>query len=167
MPAVIVQAKLTNQVVAGMQWLSSHTDTPVAAWEAWARGHAVPIPVGRDFVVVRLPGGLGQAAVAQLAANTPDLVGPVLVNHSAVEVFLPTTPAVWQGPGAELVVGHGASTRMIKCPPPGREADRRKWLFPPRALPGRIAALTDPHRLAEAIALARRRIHLAAHPAGV
>ncbi|MFF0409682.1 hypothetical protein ACFYUY_04510 [Kitasatospora sp. NPDC004745] len=166
MPAVIVQAKLTTQVIAGMRWLGRQTADPTATWEAWARGRPVPVSVGRDFVVVRLLGELGRAAVAELAADAPDLVGPVLVNDSVVEVFLPPTPAVWPGPGAELVDGRGASRATVKCPPPGREAERRRWLFPPRALPGSPAALTDPYRLVEAAAVARTGLQAAGYRLG-
>ncbi|MEU3559695.1 hypothetical protein [Kitasatospora sp. NPDC006786] len=153
----VVSARALGQVISGMRWLSRRTGDPTVTWEAWAKGEAAPVPVGSGFVVVRLPGDLGADAVAELAATVPQLLGPVLVNHSAVEVFLPIAPAVWLGPDAELIDGRNASERAIKCPPAGREADRRRWQVLPRALPGTDPVLTDPYRLAAALDQARAR----------
>ncbi|MFJ2805819.1 hypothetical protein [Kitasatospora sp. NPDC087271] len=118
--AAIVPTTLIRQVIEGMRWLGGHTRDPEATWRVWAEGRAVPIPVGNGFVVVRLPEALGRAAVRALAGNAPSLVGPVLVNRSkgVVEALVPTAPAVWQGPGAELLDGSRLEMRMVKCPPP-------------------------------------------------
>ncbi|MGW7579761.1 hypothetical protein ACWGKU_04795 [Kitasatospora sp. NPDC054768] len=140
-----------------MRWLSRRTADPAATWEAWAKGTAVPVPVGTGFVVVRLPRGLGADAFADLAGTVPHLLGPVLASASAVEFFLPIAPAVWLGRGAELIDGRNASERAVKCPPAGREADQRRWLFPPRALSGADLVLTDPYCLAIALDRARTR----------
>ncbi|MFJ4184149.1 hypothetical protein [Kitasatospora sp. NPDC089509] len=151
---------LARQVVEGMRWIGAQTSDPDATRRAWARGRAVPVPAGRAFAVVRLPEPLGRAAVRALLDSDHSLVGPALVNHTedVVEIFVPITPAVWQGPNAELIDGSRASSRMIKIPPPSRRADGREWLCPPRALPGCSAVLTDPYRLAEVVAVARNAL---------
>ncbi|WP_316521171.1 hypothetical protein [Kitasatospora brasiliensis] len=118
-----------------MRWFSRRTADPAATWATWARGEAAPIPVGTGFVVVRLPGDLGADVFTDLSSAVAELLGPVLANHSTVEVFLPIAPALWLGPDAELIDGRNASERTIKCPPVGREAERRRWLSPPRRCP--------------------------------
>ncbi|MFI9157515.1 hypothetical protein [Kitasatospora aureofaciens] len=161
----IVSTALTRQVVGGMRWLGAYTRAPDATWRAWSKGRAVPVPAGRGFAVVRLPEPLGRAAVRALLGSAPSLVGPALVNHSqdVVEILVPIAPAVWQGPDAELIDGSRISTRMVKVPPPGRRADGRDWLCPPRALPGCSAVLTDPYRLAGAVDVARNALLVAGY----
>ncbi|MEU3566845.1 hypothetical protein AB0E96_00215 [Kitasatospora sp. NPDC036755] len=146
-----------RQVIEGMRWIAGLTRDPEGTKLAWAQGHAVPVPLGIFAAVVRIPEPLGRAAVAVLLAHAPETVGPVIVDEWAgvVDVFVPSAPPVRQGSDVELIGRCQDPTPVVMCPSPGRRAVGRRWLCPPRALPGQDAVLTDPHRLAEALALSR------------
>ncbi|RGD59437.1 hypothetical protein DR950_18020 [Kitasatospora xanthocidica] len=146
-----------------MRWIAGLTRDPEGTWLAWARGHAVPVPLGTFAEVVRIPAPMGRAAVAVLLAHAPELVGPVIVDEwaGAVDIFVPSdifvpgAPPVRQGDDVKLIGRCQDPPPVVICPSPGRRAVGRRWLCPPRALPGHCAVLTDPHRLAEALALSR------------
>ncbi|MFJ6140124.1 hypothetical protein [Kitasatospora sp. NPDC092286] len=157
-------AKPPHPLVVGARWLAEQTREPEKTWKAWQAGNAVPVPVGDAFFVVRVAERLGRTAFHALS-RTPAAPGPVIFNHSqsSVEFFVPATPAVWQGRGTELLDGRLEFKRMIKCPPPRVRAAGRDWLHPPLAMLGALPPLTDPYRLAAALATARRLLEHAGH----
>ncbi|MGW7579760.1 hypothetical protein ACWGKU_04800 [Kitasatospora sp. NPDC054768] len=156
-PTPVVPQNHLRQVIEGMRWIAGLTRDPEGTWLAWAQGHAVPVLLGATAAVVRIPEPLGRAAVAVLAAHAPGLVGPVILDEWAgvVDVFVPGAPLLRQGGDVELIGRYQDPPPVVMCPSPGRRAVGRRWLRPPRALPGHCAVLTDPHRLAEALALSR------------
>nr|BEK65729.1 hypothetical protein KPHV_29560 [Kitasatospora purpeofusca] len=159
-------AAVPAQQVAGMRWLAAGTRHPEATWRTWARGDAALVPAGITFAVIRAPEPVGRAAFSELRQHGLGLIGPVLANHSlrVIEFFVPIIPSVWMGEDAVRLDGGRESTRMVKCPPLTRRAGGRDWLHPPRALPGQPVVLTDPHRLAAALALSRSRLRRAGYP---
>nr|BFD90948.1 hypothetical protein KitaXyl93_23080 [Kitasatospora sp. Xyl93] len=154
-PTPFVPQTHLRQVIEGMRWIAGLTRDPGGTWLAWAHGHAVPVPLGTSAAVVRIPEPLGRAAIAVLVAHAPELVGPVIVDEWAgvVDVFVPGAPPVPQRGDVELIGPGQDPPPVVMCPSPGRRAVGRRWLRPPRALPGHCAVLTNPHRLAEALAL--------------
>ncbi|MEV7936619.1 hypothetical protein AB0O82_10790 [Kitasatospora sp. NPDC088264] len=162
-PTTPVRTALTRQVIAGMRWLAALTGDPNGTWLAWAQGHAVPVPLGTAAAVVRIPEELGRAAVGVLAGHAPALVGPVLLDQWAgvVDVFVPAASAVWQGGDVQQIGGRQEPQSRIMCPSPGRTAVGRSWLHLPRALPDCPVVLTDSHRLAKALSVARTRLPVA------
>ncbi|MFJ4791767.1 hypothetical protein [Kitasatospora purpeofusca] len=164
--AAAPSAAVPTQQVAGMRWLASGTRDPEATWRVWARGDAALIRAGRGFAVIRAPELVGRTAFSELRQQGLGLIGPVLVNHplDAVEFFVPIAPAVWPGLDAVRLDGGRQSRRMVRCPPLADRADGLDWLHPPRALAGHPAVLTDPHRLAAALTLARARLRQAGYP---
>ncbi|MEU5383252.1 hypothetical protein [Kitasatospora cineracea] len=159
-------AVTSNVSTAGFLWLANQTRDPNKAMARWEAGRTTAVPVGTALVVVRvLDDRLGRTAFQALREQMPDLLGPVIANRSieAVEFLSTARPPVWMGSATVLLDGSRISNRDVQCPPPDRLASGRRWLNPPRAVPGADLVLTNPLHLVRALGFARDRLIQAGH----
>ncbi|MGW4652479.1 hypothetical protein [Kitasatospora sp. NPDC004289] len=140
-----------------LDWLVSAADDPAACRAEWERGGrgVMPLPAGRVWDVLLVPGPLGRAAHRMLA----EVGGPAFAEFGDARVgfLVPVgTAARWVGTSVRAA---GYGTR-VALPHPAGGGSGLRWLTPPDG----SGRLTDPVLLElalhEAAALARQpRVH--------
>ncbi|WP_406185144.1 hypothetical protein [Streptomyces sp. NBC_01006] len=151
-----------SEIKTAVEWLVSVAPDPDACRWEWERNpHGVALlPAGRQWDVLILPGGLGQAALDVLTLLL-DRPGPVLADFGATRrsrtsthrmgFFVPPgTASRWLGTGVRGA-GHGT---WIVVPYPGRATDGVRWLV----VPDGRGTLTDPVLLELAMHEAAARV---------
>ncbi|WP_316526037.1 bifunctional DNA primase/polymerase [Kitasatospora brasiliensis] len=113
----------------GLHWLTQAAPDPDALRERWERTGLglMPLPAGRRWDVLAVPGRLGRPA---LAALDPRSRGPVLTDSGGAYVsFLVPVGAAdrWIGTGVRRA-GEGT---WIVVPHPERGGRAVRWLVPP------------------------------------
>ncbi|MGA5822580.1 hypothetical protein ACPC54_32555 [Kitasatospora sp. NPDC094028] len=122
----------------GLHWLTRVMPDPAAFRAHWERTGLglMPLPAGRHWDVLSVPGRLGHPALEVLDAGP---CGPVLADfdEDLVSFLVPVgTAARWVGTG---VRGSGEGTWIV-VPHPDRVRRRVRWLVPPDG----SGRLTDP-----------------------
>ncbi|MFD7839899.1 hypothetical protein [Streptomyces sp. NPDC059761] len=143
-----------SEIKTAVEWLVSVAPDPDACRREWERNpHGVALlPAGRQWDVLILPGGLGQAALDVLTLLL-DRPGPVLADFGDARLgfFVPPgTASRWIGTGVRGA-GHGT---WIVVPYPGRATDGVRWLV----VPDGRGTLTDPVLLELAMHEAAARV---------
>ncbi|WP_030161512.1 hypothetical protein [Streptomyces sp. NRRL S-244] len=143
-----------SEIKTAVEWLVSVAPDPDACRWEWERNpHGVALlPAGRQWDVLILPGGLGQAALDVLTLLL-DRPGPVLADFADARLgfFVPPgTASRWIGTGVRGA-GHGT---WIVVPYPGRATEGVRWLV----VPDGSGTLTDPVLLELAMHEAAARV---------
>ncbi|MFD0277578.1 hypothetical protein ACFVHB_27225 [Kitasatospora sp. NPDC127111] len=115
--------------ITGLHWLAQAAPDPEAFREQWERTGLglMPLPAGRRWDVLSVPGRLGRPVVDILDARS---CGPVLADFGGESVgfLVPVgTAARWVGTGVRTA-GEGT---WIVVPHPGRRSRGVRWLVPP------------------------------------
>lgn len=122
------------------EWLASVAPDPAACRWEWERNPlgVAPLPAGRAWDVLILPGALGRPTLDVLT-RILDRPGPVLVDCGDDRMGFFVTPGTadrWLGTGIRTA---GAGTWIV-VPCPGRSAGNVRWLVQPDG----TGTLTDP-----------------------
>ncbi|MBV9023726.1 MAG: hypothetical protein JO362_08000 [Streptomycetaceae bacterium] len=123
---------------------------------AWKADRCIPVPIGRDWDVIRVTAHIGWDALARMRLADHDF-GPVVMNRPrrTLEIVVPPgSAAAW--PALDRSACVAAAHGHLRCPPPwtrapGVEAAGYGWVY---AAPGTAVPYTDGDALCEAIVTA-------------
>ncbi|CAL9349773.1 MULTISPECIES: hypothetical protein [unclassified Streptomyces] len=135
------------QTGAAVEWLAAVAPDPLGCRRAWDDNpfRTLPLPAGRRWDVLLVPGRLGYPAFDALARRV-ERPGPVLADVGGTRVGFFVPPATgehWVGTGVRCA---GAGTWVV-VPRPGHAADGTRWLVPPDG----SGTLNDPSVLEDAL----------------